>query len=47
LLSRQAQREDLLAYFDNTWALTEVLFAALQGPEAFYRAPYHELRHPL
>jgi hypothetical protein len=39
--------QDLLAYFDNTWALTEVLFSALQGQEAFYRPPYHGLRHPL
>jgi len=34
-------------YFDNSWALTELLFAGLQGPEAFYRPPYHSLRHPL
>ncbi|GAB4818144.1 hypothetical protein N2152v2_005190 [Parachlorella kessleri] len=26
--------------------LTEVLFSALQGEEAFYRPPYHALRHP-
>jgi hypothetical protein len=24
-----------------------VLFAALQGSEAFYRPPYHQLRHPM
>jgi 5-histidylcysteine sulfoxide synthase/putative 4-mercaptohistidine N1-methyltranferase len=35
------------AYFDNSWTLTEVLFASLQGPEAFYRPPYHGLRHPM
>lgn len=40
-------REQVLAYFDNGWALTEILFAALQGEEAFYRPPYHSLRHPL
>lgn len=45
-LSR-ASRRDVLDYFDNTWTLTEVLFAALQGEEAFYRPPYHLLRHPL
>ncbi len=40
-------REALAQYFDNTWTLTEVLFSALQGSEAFYRPPYHHLRHPL
>ena len=40
-------RESLQAYFDNTWAMTEVLFASLQGEEAFMRSPYHDLRHPL
>lgn len=40
-------RQDLLDYFDNGWTLTEVLFSALQGEEAFYRPPYHHLRHPL
>lgn len=39
-------REDLLAYFDNTWTLTEVLFSGLYE-ESFYRPPYHNLRHPL
>lgn len=33
----QSYLQDLLAYFDNTWALTESLFAGLQGPEAFYQ----------
>ena len=40
-------RADAQAYFDNTWALTEVLFSGLQGEEAFYRPPYHGLRHPM
>lgn len=40
-------RRELLDYFDNGWALTEVLFAALQGADAFYRPPYHRLRHPM
>ncbi|MBO9540626.1 5-histidylcysteine sulfoxide synthase [bacterium] len=40
-------REEALAYFDNTWTLTEVLFSALASEEAFYRPPYHNLRHPL
>ena len=40
-------KESLQAYFDNTWTLTEVLFSALQGEEAFSRPPYHDLRHPM
>lgn len=34
-------------YFDNTWTLTESLFASLQGEEAFMTLPAHGLRHPL
>lgn len=34
-------------YFDNTWILTEHLFAGLQGEEAFFVPPAHGLRHPL
>ncbi|TYC61190.1 5-histidylcysteine sulfoxide synthase [Zoogloea oleivorans] len=40
-------RESVLAAFDNCWTLTEVLFAGLQGEEAFFRPPYHHLRHPM
>jgi hypothetical protein len=40
-------RQGLLDYFDNCWALTEVLFACLQGADAFVRQPYHQLRHPM
>lgn len=40
-------REKLLAYYDNTWTLTETLLASLQGEEAFVRPPYHDLRHPM
>ncbi len=40
-------RNQVLAVFDNGWTLTETLFAALQGEEAFYRPPYHHLRHPM
>lgn len=40
-------RDEVVAYFDNDWALTEVLFSALQGPRAFVTPPYHRLRHPL
>ncbi|MEO3977652.1 5-histidylcysteine sulfoxide synthase [Streptomyces sp. CAU 1734] len=40
-------REGALEYFDNSWALTESLFAGLQTAEAFYRPPAHNLRHPM
>ncbi|MFA6210432.1 MAG: 5-histidylcysteine sulfoxide synthase [Candidatus Obscuribacterales bacterium] len=40
-------RQDALDYFNNTWTLSELLFSALKGDEAFYRPPYHSLRHPL
>jgi len=40
-------RLDMLNYFDNTWTLTELLFASLQGEPVFYVQPYHQLRHPL
>lgn len=40
-------RQQVLDYFDNAWTLTEVLFACLQGEEAFVRQPYHQLRHPM
>ena len=40
-------RTEVLDYFNNTWLLTEVLFSALQGEEAFVRPPEHQLRHPL
>ena len=41
-----ATRQDLLDYLDNNWAMTECLFAALNGEEAFYNPPKHQLRHP-
>lgn len=47
LLSLHASRADILAYFKNSWALTELLFSGLANEEAFYRRPYHQLRHPL
>jgi 5-histidylcysteine sulfoxide synthase/putative 4-mercaptohistidine N1-methyltranferase len=40
-------REQALAYFDNTWTLTELLFKSLEHEAAFYLPPYHQLRHPL
>ncbi|CAF1290344.1 unnamed protein product [Adineta ricciae] len=42
-----ATRRELLDYFDNTWTLTEVLFDGLANEEAYYRRPYHKLRHPM
>ncbi|MGZ3749305.1 MAG: hypothetical protein ACXVCD_18355, partial [Pseudobdellovibrionaceae bacterium] len=44
---KNANRQDVLNYFDNTWTMTEVLFSGLQGEEAFTRPPIHQLRHPL
>jgi 5-histidylcysteine sulfoxide synthase len=43
----ECSRQTVLDYFNNTWALTETLFAALKTNEAFYRIPYHQIRHPL
>jgi 5-histidylcysteine sulfoxide synthase/putative 4-mercaptohistidine N1-methyltranferase len=40
-------RQDVLDYFDNGWTMTELVFSCLVGEEAFYRPPYHHLRHPL
>ncbi|CAN5467086.1 5-histidylcysteine sulfoxide synthase [soil metagenome] len=40
-------RQQALDYFNNTWTLSELLFSSLKGDEAFYRPPYHSLRHPL
>ncbi|GLC40818.1 hypothetical protein PLESTB_000019400 [Pleodorina starrii] len=45
--TRSFTRQSVLDYFDNTWTLTEVLFAALQTTDAFIRQPYHQLRHPM
>lgn len=40
-------RREVQDYFDSGWTLTEVLFAGLKGEEAFFRPPYHGLRHPM
>ncbi|RLN47201.1 hypothetical protein BBJ28_00004142 [Nothophytophthora sp. Chile5] len=40
-------REEMLDYFDNSWALTDALFATVQGERAFLTPPPHQLRHPL
>jgi len=47
LLNLNAGRAALLAYFENTWALTEQLFSGLKSDEAFFVRPYHKTRHPL
>lgn len=44
---RGATRDRLLAYFDNGWTLTELLFSALADEEGFYALPAHRLRHPM
>ncbi|MFM9889821.1 MAG: 5-histidylcysteine sulfoxide synthase [Rickettsiales bacterium] len=46
-LKLTASRADILAYFNNTWTLTEVVFSGLANEEAYYRRPYHQLRHPM
>lgn len=40
-------RQDVQDYFDNTWTLTEILFASLKHESTYIRPPYHQLRHPL
>lgn len=47
LLDLGKGRDAMLAYFENTWGLTEQLFSALASDEAFYIRPYHKTRHPL
>lgn len=47
LLNLNNGRGALLAYFENTWALTEQLFTALASDDAFFIRPYHKTRHPL
>ncbi len=46
-LRLDAGRAGILSYFENTWALTETLFSALTCADAYYRRPYHGIRHPL
>ncbi|MDO9519144.1 MAG: 5-histidylcysteine sulfoxide synthase [Pseudohongiella sp.] len=46
LLDIRGGRAALLAYFENTWRLTETLFSALVNEEAYYVRPYHKTRHP-
>jgi len=39
-------RKQAQDYFDNSWTISEVLFAGFKGEEPFYRPPVHGLRHP-
>ena len=34
-------RKQAQDYFDNSWTMTEVLFAGFRGDEAFFRPPVH------
>lgn len=43
---KKSSREDVLAYFENTWALTDSLFSALRDDSVFYSVP-DKLRRPL
>ena len=47
LLNLDAGRAAVLAYFENTWAITEQLFSSLVSEEAYLTRPYHKTRHPL
>jgi 5-histidylcysteine sulfoxide synthase/putative 4-mercaptohistidine N1-methyltranferase len=47
VLNISAGRQALLAYFENTWKLTETLFSGLASEEAYFTRPYHKTRHPL
>ncbi|KAE9050767.1 hypothetical protein PR003_g2109 [Phytophthora rubi] len=44
---RSCSRQEMLDYLDNAWAMTDALFASLQGERAFTTPPPHQLRHPL
>jgi len=47
LVSLDSGRKSILEYFENSWALTELLFSSLKNEQAFYVHPYHKLRHPM
>ena len=44
---KEATRQDVLDYFNNSWTLTELLFQSIKVEEAYVRSPYHGLRHPM
>jgi len=39
-------RKGLQDCFDNSWTMSETLFAGFKGEEGFFRPPVHGLRHP-
>jgi len=43
---QRVTRRQTQEYFDNSWTLSEALFAGFRGEEPFYRPPVHGLRHP-
>ncbi len=45
-LRLDANREEMLTYFNNSWDLTEQIYAGLRDVKGFYTIPYHKLRHP-
>ena len=47
LLNTSSPRQAWLDYFDNTWTLTELLFASIQDEATFMMQSYHQLRQPL
>ncbi len=47
LLNLNAGRQAVLDYFNNTWALTELLFSSLNSDAVYFLPPYHKTRHPL
>ena len=47
MLNLNGGRDAILAYFENTWSLTELLFTSLASDEAYFIRPYHKTRHPL
>jgi len=47
LLNTSSPRQAWLDYFDNTWTLTELLFASIQDEPTFMMQSYHQLRQPL
>lgn len=46
LLNVNSDRDEILKYFNNSWDLTEQLYAGLAQEDAYYHIPYHRLRHP-
>lgn len=43
---KNTNKTNFTQYFENTWALTEILFSSIISKKGFYNPP-HNLRHPL